>query len=153
MTRARRTLALTAIAALTFTVAACSKPAPGVSVFSGTNTVRQEALCWAFDADQLDPTACAQDVITGAVSGGQAPSLTVVPGDVIGISVDPAVAEAGWTPAIGGQKLTTTPITSTYYRFTYPDLQEVPADGLSLQIIAGKDTSTRGIWVFALNPA
>jgi hypothetical protein len=153
MTRARRTLAITAIAALTLTLAACSKPAPGVSVFTGTTTVREEALCWAFDADQLDPTTCAQDVITGAVSGGNVPSLTVVPGDVIGISVDPDVADAGWTPAIGGQKLTTTPITSTYYRFTYPDLQEVPADGLSLQIIAGKDTNTRGIWVFALNPA
>jgi hypothetical protein len=77
----------------------------------------------------------------------------VVPGETVGISVDTAVAEAGWFPVIGDQRLTEQPLTSTYYRFQFPSLQEVPADGLSLQVVAGRDTKTRGIWVFKLVPA
>jgi hypothetical protein len=54
---------------------------------------------------------------------------------------------------VGNQRLTSTPITSTYYRFTFPELQEIPAEGLLLQIVAGSDANTRGIWVFKLDPA
>ena len=78
--------------------------------------------------------------------------VPVIPGQVIGISVDPVVADAGWFPVIGSQRLTQQPITSTYYRFTYPDLQEVPADGVSLQVVAGAD-GTLGLWVFQLIPS
>ena len=46
-----------------------------------------------------------------------------------------------------------TPLETTYYRFTYPDLQEVPEDGVLLQIVAGRGESTRGIWVFRLDRA
>ena len=63
------------------------------------------------------------------------------------------MADAGWFPVIGDQRLTQSPITSTYYRFTFPDLQEVPAEGLTLQIVAGQDDKTRGIWVYQLVPA
>ncbi len=76
-----------------------------------------------------------------------------MPGDTVGISVDPKVADAGWTPVIGQQRLTSTPLDTTYYRFTYPDLQEVPADGVLLQIVAGRGESTKGIWVFRLDRA
>jgi hypothetical protein len=46
--------------------------------------------------------------------------------------------------------LTSTPLTSPYFRFTFPDLQEVPEDGVLLQIVAGQGDSTRGIWIFRL---
>jgi hypothetical protein len=110
------------------------------------------ALCWSFDGEPLSAETCAQDVVTEALDGADVARIPVIPGQVIGISVDPVVADAGWFPVIGSQRLTQQPITSTYYRFTYPDLQEVPADGVSLQVVAGAD-GTLGLWVFQLIPA
>lgn len=131
----------------------CDKPAPGISVFSGTATEHRQAVCWSFESEALEPGDCAQDLLTEASAGDAVARIPVVPGDTIGISVDPKVAEAGWTPVIGQQRLTTTPLETTYYRFTYPDLQEVPADGVLLQVVAGRGESTRGIWVFRLDRA
>lgn len=147
-----------ALAAITLTAVSlmftgCTKPAPGASVFSGTVTKHREATCWAFDAPALAAGECAQDLIAQAATGDAVSVIPVVPGDTVGISVEPIVADAGWFPVVGNQRLTSTPITSTYYRFTFPELQEIPAEGLLLQIVAGSDTNTRGIWVFKLDPA
>lgn len=133
-------------------LAACEKPAPGVSVVSGMTSAYRAALCWSFDGEPLSAETCAQDVVTEALDGADVARIPVIPGQVIGISVDPVVADAGWFPVIGSQRLTQQPITSTYYRFTYPDLQEVPADGVSLQVVAGAD-GTLGLWVFQLIPS
>jgi hypothetical protein len=134
-----------------FALAGCEKPGPGATVFSGSTSAYQLALCWSFDGEPLSPETCAQDVVTEALDGADIGRVPVVPGQVIGISVDPVVADAGWYPVIGSQRLTQQPITATYYRFTYPDLQEVPADGVSLQIVAGSE-GTLGLWVFELYP-
>jgi len=133
-------------------LAACEKPAPGVSVVSGMTSAHRQALCWSFDGEPLSAQTCAQDVVTEALDGGDVGRIPVIPGQVIGISVDPVVADAGWYPVIGSQRLTQQPVTATYYRFTYPDLQEVPADGVSLQVVAGTE-GTLGLWVFQLIPA
>ena len=133
-------------------LAACEKPAPGVSVVSGMTSAHRAALCWSFDGEPLSAETCAQDVVTEALDGADVARVPVIPGQVIGISVDPVVADAGWFPVIGSQRLTQQPITSTYYRFTYPDLQEVPTDGVSLQVVAGAD-GTLGLWVFQLIPS
>ena len=133
-------------------LAACEKPAPGVSVVSGMTSAYRAALCWSFDGEPLSAETCAQDVVTEALDGADVARIPVIPGQVIGISVDPVVADAGWFPVIGSQRLTQQPITSTYYRFTYPDLPEVPADGVSLQVVAGAD-GTLGLWVFQLIPS
>ena len=61
---------------------------------------------------------------------------------VIGISVDPVVADAGWYPRINGQNITQSPITSTYYRFTFPDFQEVSKDGIALEVGYRQSTKT-----------
>lgn len=140
-------------AAAVLLLSGCEKPAPGVSVFSGTSTEWREAVCWAFDAEALEPGDCAQELLTEASARDVVARIPIVPGDTIGISVDPKVADAGWTPVIGQQRLTSTPLDTTYYRFTYPDLQEVPADGVLLQIVAGRGESTKGIWVFRLDRA
>lgn len=145
-------VAVIALAAAAF-LTGCEKPAPGISVFSGTTTEHRQAVCWAFESDALEPGDCAQDLLTQASAGDVVARIPVVPGDTIGISVDPSVAKAGWTPVIGQQRLTSTPLDTTYYRFTYPDLQEVPADGVLLQVVAGRGESTRGIWVFRLDRA
>jgi hypothetical protein len=147
--------ALVGVVVLTGSVlTACEQPAPGITAFSGTNSVRAEALCWAFDADSLAPDACARDIIAGNELGG-APELPVNlnPGTVVGISVDKAVAEDGWVPALGGQRLVNSPITETYYRFTFPPTfpqAELPANGLGLQILSGPQTQLRGVWAVRL---
>lgn len=133
-------------------LAGCEKPNPGATVVSGTSSAWREAVCWAHTGDALEPGSCAQDLIERAAAGGTVAEIPVLPGDTVGISVDPVVADTGWFPVIGNQRLTTRPVTSTYYRFTFPDLQEVPADGTLLQVVAGGE-ATRGIWVFKLVPA
>lgn len=150
--RLRRTALVVSLAAVSALVlGACEKPAPGVTVVSGMTSAYRAALCWSFDGEPLSSQTCAQDVVTEALDGADVASIPVTPGQVIGISVDPAVASAGWYPVIGSQRLTQRPITSTYYRFTYPDLQEVPVDGVSLQVVAGSE-GTLGLWVFQIIP-
>jgi len=143
------TLAISAVLVLS----GCTKPAPGATVFAGSASKYQEALCWAFESDALSPGECAQEVITEAVTGEAIATVPVIPGETIGISVDPVVAEAGWFPAIANQRLTANPVKSTYYRFTYPDLQAIPEEGVLLQIVSGQGENTKGIWVFKLAPA
>ena len=141
--------ALAGALAVTGTVlAGCEQPPPSVTVFSGSTSVRTAALCWAFDAPALRPGDCAQDIVAGS-QVGDAPQLRVSPGNVVGISVDEAVAQEGWVPAIGGQRLVNTPITDTYYRFTFPQA-ELPAQGLGLQVLAGSGNQLRGVWAVRL---
>lgn len=145
----RQRLAMASVMAVSgLLLAGCEQPAPGITAFSGTDTVRTEALCWAFDADSLAPEDCARDIIVGTELGG-APELPVSPGNVIGISVDKKVAEDGWVPSIGGQRLVSTPLTETYYRFTFPQT-ELPPDGLGLQVLSGPQTQLRGVWAVRL---
>lgn len=147
--RASRAVAVAGLLVLPFALAACEKPNPGATVFSGAASVYREAACWSFDGTGLDAATCTEDLIAKASQGDAVAALKVIPGDTVGISVDPVVADAGWYPVIGNQRLVTQPITSTYYRFTYPDLQEIPADGTLMQVIAGTDQA-QGIWVFKL---
>ena len=150
---ARAALVAAVAAASAAGLAACEKPAPGISVFSGTTSAYREALCWSFDGQPLSSENCAQDLITGAMSGDRVVRIPVIPGNTVGISVDPAVADAGWYPLVGTQRLTEQPLTATYYRFTYPGLQQIPAEGIPLQVVADKGGQTVGLWLFQLVPA
>lgn len=129
-------------------LAGCEKPAPGISVFSGSDSVRASALCWSFDGQPLTADQCARDIISGT-DLGDAPQLSVTAGNVVGISVDKAVAEEGWVPAISGQRLLNEPTKETYFRFTFPSGQ-LPANGLGLQVIAGQDGDLHGVWTVRL---
>lgn len=131
-------------------LAGCTKPFPGITVVSGTASENQMAICWTFEKDNLEPGMCAQEVVSDFISGDRVAQIPVSPGQTVGISVDPVVADAGWTPVIGNQPLVSQPITTLYYRFAYPELQEVPEIGLDLQIIAGSGERTKGLWAFKL---
>jgi hypothetical protein len=131
----------------------CTKPLPGATVFSGANSQGRQATCWAFDAEELAAGDCAQDLIAQAATGDAVSVVNVFPGDTVGISVDPVVAETGWFVVLGNQRLTENPITSLYYRFTFPAAQEIPAEGVLLQIVASSGVGARGIWVFKLEQA
>jgi hypothetical protein len=147
------------VALLSLTVSAllvlsgCTKPLPNATVFSGSNSENRQATCWAFDAEELGAGDCAQDLIAQAATGDAVSVVSVFPGDTVGISVDPVVAETGWFVVLGNQRLTENPITSLYYRFTFPAAQEIPEEGVLLQIVASSGVGARGIWVFKLDQA
>jgi hypothetical protein len=151
MVRFMRRVLVIALAALA--LAGCTKPFPGISVVSGTTTKHQAALCWTFDKPSLEPGMCSQDLISDAMNGETVSRIPIAPGQTIGISVDPIVADQGWTPIIGNQPLSQSPLTTLYFRFAYPELQPVPEAGLDLQIVAGSGNDIKGIWSFKLVPA
>jgi hypothetical protein len=147
----RRIALAAAVAVAGLALTACEKPAPGVSVFSGTTTEHRAALCWSFSGETLQPEQCAQDLVQRALDGDGVASVPTLANQTVGISVDPTVADTGWFPILGSQRLTEEPVRSTYFRFTFPAVQ-VPADGVPLQIVAGDGQTTRGIWIFRLVP-
>ena len=102
----------------------------------------------------IGAAASQQIVISGnAVSGVTLGTIPVVPGQVIGIAVDPVVADAGWVARVNGQNINPAPTTSTYFRFTFPELSKVPPEGIVMEIVAGSAESTKGLWLFKLVPA
>ncbi len=151
----KRTLTFALVTVAVLGLSACEKPNPGATVWSGTNSQHSQALCWSTDPAVANTKGCAQDLIAKYISGGQAPVITVMPGNTLGISVDPAVADNGWFPVIGQSRLSQTPIMSTYFRFTFPEGQQIPADGFTLQIVArgSKPDITRGLWIYKLQAA
>ncbi len=153
MKRARTVMVLAGSALLAAGLTACDKPNPGASVFSGTTSQWRMAACWSGTSAPIDVNKCARDVVDNAKSGVTVGTVPVVPGQVIGISVDPVVADAGWTAKVNNQSITPAPITSTYFRFTFPDLSAVPAEGIVMTIVAGKDGATKGMWLFKIVPA
>lgn len=126
-------------------LAACEKPPPRATFFSGTTSEWVAPVCYS-SGGQLDAQQCLTDAAQKAASG-QTPGLAVSPGNVVGISVDPSIAESGWTPSIAGQQLVTTPLTSTYYRFTFPMVQDA-SQPLPLTVTSLGDD--KGVWAVRL---
>lgn len=149
-----RSLAFAGLALATLALAGCEKPRPAVTAWSGTSSVNTQALCWQADESQALGTGdCAQSVLDAATDGQGVPQLQVAPGDTVGVSVDPAVAEATWSVQIAGQTLVSG-LTDTYFRFTFPETGIDPAGtGFTLQVIAqAQPGGSRGHWFFRLNP-
>lgn len=130
-------------------LSACSKPNPGATVWSGTQSVHSEALCWSADPS-ISADNCAEEIGAYVAEGGDVQSLAVSGGNTIGISVEPSVAENGWNISIGGQTMNAQPIFETYYRFTFPAVA-IPEEGYELDITAaGIGNATRGVWAVRL---
>jgi hypothetical protein len=150
MNRARSSLVLAGAGLLALGLTACDKPNPGASVFSGTTSQFQRAACWSEGEAYLDATTCAEGVLTQAAANTGA--IPVLAGRTIGISVDPSVADVGWFPVLGDQRLTPQPVTSTYFRFA-PTQEQLSAGNGTLAVIAGDAKGSRGVWVYRLTPA
>jgi hypothetical protein len=150
MTRARTALVVAGSVLLVAGLSACEKPNPGATVFSGTTSRWQQAACWSHDSAAVDTNKCARDVVNNTIEGATVPTIPVVPGQVIGISVDPSVADVTWQARVNNQSITTSPISNTYFRFAFPDLSEVPPEGILMQIVAGKEGAPKGIWLFKI---
>lgn len=156
--RRGRALRVAAVGAVAVGVlAACEKPAPSVTVWAGTASVWTEASCWGTDAASPPsgvPVCTASTVQDALADAASAPEVAVLADGTVGISVDPVVADSGWYPAIGTQKLVTEPVRDTYYRFTFPAGQTFPAGGFPLEVVAaGAGDVPRGVWLFRLTNA
>lgn len=128
--------------AATAALASCEKPPPRVTFVSGTTSEWVAPTCFSWEG-RVDAQQCLQEAAQKAASG-QTVKLNVVPDNTVGISVDPAIAEAGWTPVLAGQPLTEQPLTDTYFRFTFPRVQ--PNDqGYPLAVVVQGDTDP-GVW-------
>lgn len=154
--RSRRLpMAALAVAALAL-LAACEKPAPGATVFSGTTSEHREAICWSFEADRtFEQGDCSLDLTDAADFNERllekVAEVPTTPGATVGISIDPVVAENGWRVLLNGRPLTAEPVTEKYFRFTMPPgpLRRGNAQ-LVLQALTEDGTGVRGSWVFGL---
>ena len=143
-------------------LSACEQPKPVATVFSGSSSVSREALCWSDDpAEAIEASDCLVDESSGALSDEDAQELSdyvdtlaVTSGQTIGISVDPEVAESGWSVSVNGRRRNAALIDGTYFRFTLSE-REFRGDSLELQIIAPTTdlSQRRGLWVVELQPA
>lgn len=139
------------------TLAACEKPTPGVTVFSGTHSDHTEAICWSSDADRaVNRSDCSISPTTDDASAviDQIPTITAEAGATVGISVDPAVAENGWIVSINSRALVREPITEKYFKFTMPPqaLRQGPAQ-LVVQALTTSGNEIRGSWAFTVDGA
>jgi hypothetical protein len=136
-------LAMAAVGAL----ASCEKPPPRVTFFSGTTSEWVAPVCFSWEGD-VNAQQCLQDAAARAASG-ETVRLNVVPDNVVGISVDPSIAENGWTPTLAGTPLSEQPLTSTYFRFTFPRVQPNP-QGYPLAVIA-QGGEEPGVWAVRID--
>lgn len=141
------------VGASVLALAGCTQPTPDVTVWSGTSSVVRGATCWAPDSTIPEAVkACIADAQSKPTS--DIPTIAVTPGNIVGINVDPQVAEATWMPSVGQQPLAEEPINDSYYRFTYPNVK-TPPEGYLLAITARGTAAdqNRGLWLFRLVPA
>ena len=154
MSSPRRSQAIAIFALTPLLLAGCEKPDPGVTAWSGTNSVRANALCWQHDGGAALGTGdCATDILSAAAAGQGVQTLDVQPGATIGISVDTVVADAGWSVQIGSQPVASN-LTNTYFRFTFPETGiDQTGTGFVMQVTANAAAAgTRGHWFFRLQP-
>lgn len=157
MKRARTALILAGSVLLAASLTGCDKPNPGATVFSGTTSQFQRAVCWASEGTTSNIGDCAQSAIASAQQSGGIPTIPAIPGDVVGISVDPVVADSGWqinlVTQAGADQVPSTPFTGTYLRYVIPQTTEIPASGILLGLVAGKGAAPQGLWLFKIVPA
>ncbi|HVQ18998.1 MAG TPA: hypothetical protein VMT27_08175 [Actinomycetes bacterium] len=135
----------------------CDKPTPNVTVFSGTTSEHRDAICWSPDADQaIEQSDCSIELqSTEDFNQRLLDKVAIVPttpGETVGISVDPVIADNGWQVSINGRPLTRQPVTENYFRFTMPPQPLRNGDAqLVVQALTSDGKAVRGSWIFGLS--
>ena len=161
MSSRRPLLTALAASAVLLLLAACQQPTPGISVFSGTTSAHREAICWSFEpAQPVEKSDCTLDLEAQSPSDtaktlmDQVAVIPTKPGETVGISVDPEVADSGWLVSINGRALTREAITDKYFRFTMPPQVLRAGDAqLVVQALTENGSDIRGSWLFGLSDA
>lgn len=154
MTLRRRLRAAASVGLVVVALSACERPAPIVTVVSGTNSEWKEADLFCFEEGAtFGDEACVQ-----RASGPT--RIPVEPGKQIGIDVGREVVERGWYLELGspdGQgEAQQSPVQEDkhYFAFTAPQLGP---EGLRLTIRSlggeSEEGTPTGEWVFDLVPA
>lgn len=138
----RRAVVASVVAASAIAVTACEKPVPSVTVFSGTRSWNEDALCWSRQADQA---------IRGCDFGNAGPLVTVAPGSTIGVSVDPEATTNGWRLFFDDQPIVTRLLHSTYYRFAVAEQNMGQPHLLRVVAYESAGAQARGYWSFRLD--
>jgi hypothetical protein len=144
VTPRRRLLAALTAGVAVLPLAACERPAPIVTVVSGTTSEWKEADTFCFTADEC-------------VEHGEGPTpLPVRPGQQVGVDVSKAVVDRGWfielsSPSGEGQAQQSEVFDDQhYFAFTAPS---IGPEGLRLVVRSlgtGGEGTTSGEWVFDL---
>jgi hypothetical protein len=145
--RRRLLTALTAGVAVV-SLTGCERPAPIVTVVSGTTSEWKEADLYCFDGQSLQNDECVQRAEGPTV-------LEVKPGQQVGVDVSKAVVDRGWYVELAQPGGDTQPQQSEvfedehYFAFTAPSIGE---GGLRLVVrTVGEDGQTdSGEWLFDL---
>jgi hypothetical protein len=148
---ARRRLAVTLTAlAAAGALTGCERPAPIVTVVSGTNSEWKEADVYCFEGQSFANDDC-------AVRADEPVRIPVVPGEQVGVDVSKHVVERGWFVELTGPdgQPQQGPVQEDrhWFAFTAPN---VGPDGLRLVVRAlgeeGPQGEPSGEWTFDLVP-
>ena len=147
-----RTAAACGAAALgLLALSACDKPTPVATVTVGSDTVHTHAACYR-DGRPLDSrtlSACQRRRPTE--------SITISPGDVLRLGVEPEIADPGWVMYVNGQPVSR-PLDTTYRSLSadgfFPQNRQQRATPNAAELtIAEEDAkgTVYGLWRFRLN--
>lgn len=153
MTARRRLLAagrISIAAAAVVALTGCERPAPIVTVVSGTASEWKEADLYCFEGQALEDDDCAE-------RGDGPVRIEVAPGERVGVDVSKDVVERGWFIELslpgGGEdqaESSDLQVDEHYFSFT----PRVGPDGLRLTVKAVGDQGPRGphsgVWTFDL---
>lgn len=149
MTPRRRLLAAAAVtSAAAAVLTGCEKPAPIVTVVSGSSSVYTEASVFCFEEEQtLESGQCAQRAT-------DVTEVAVRPGERVGIDVDGELADRGWQLVIADPQdpqrtQASGTITDHYFPFTAPGIAPGGQLLLTVRTVDEQDSPT-GEWQFAL---
>jgi hypothetical protein len=141
-------LAAAAVVALT----GCERPAPIVTVVSGSTSEWKEADVFCFEGQSPEAGDCAQ-------RSTETPRIPVTPGERVGVDVGKEVRERGWFVALSGPagqgeaQESDVQVDQAYFSFTAPN---VGPDGLRLTVRTLPEENARGEasgeWTFDLVP-
>jgi hypothetical protein len=132
-----------------FALSGCQKPPPSITLWTHGESNQLAPLCWSFESAGLDAGECTEGNLRDQLTSDSG-TMDISAENTLGISVDQEVADAGWTPVVNGNPLTSEPLTATYFRFTYP--LGAPAEGIPLQVVAGQNQTPMGVWSIRLLP-
>lgn len=152
MSARRRLTAVLSAGVAVVGLTGCERPAPIVTVVSGTTSEWKEADVFCFEGQSFGAGDC-------AVRSEGVVELPVSPGQQVGIDVSRAVLERGWfielsSPGAQQQAQQSAVQDEHYFAFTAPDVSQ---GGLRLTVrtvgAQGPDGPPSGEWAFDLVPA
>jgi hypothetical protein len=154
--RRRLAVALAASAALAG-LTGCEKPTPLVTLYSGNETVHDEALSFCFPGQDPAKAPGSEDACRYDTSSGRKLKvLSVRPGDEVTVDVSKDLADAGWFVALRGANDQANRLATQSEHVTsfQPDFSQSPTYVVEVQKLErpAEDAKPVGVWRFTIVP-